>query len=152
MKIAEALTRLKDLKGKFSKLQDEIHSNATFQQLDPTEEVPNTESVLSELVNVSAEISSLKTRVTRTNILCGLSNKIYEMEHLKSCITQLEPLTKYKQVQTVMRGYEADSGVMKNLATFDVKKLADKVQSYRESVRALDLELQRLNWEKDLVE
>lgn len=116
-------------------------------------EVPSIEEQLSELVDVSLEIACLKSRIARTNAEHGLSIKIHTMEHLRSCVSKLEDLTRHKQVRVNLRAIDYNSPAVKlpRYATYNVAALTETVNGYRTRIRELDLELQRLNWEVDLV-
>lgn len=154
MKLAEALVRVKDLKGKFAELQQVVYSDATFEVVDPDMEIPSIEDQLNELVSVSEEIASMKSRITRTNAERGLSIKIHTMEHLRSCVSKLEDLTRHKQIRVNLRSIDYNSPAIKlaTHATYNVAKWTETVNGYRARIRELDLELQRLNWEVDLVD
>jgi len=154
MKIAEALANIKDLKGKFSELQRHISSNAVFDLVDPDMEIPNIEDTLNEIVEVSSAISKLKCRIARTNAASGSINKIHTMEHLRSCISSLEHLTHNQQVSARFHNinYSESSVKLVSHATYNVEQCTEKLNLFRKQLRELDLELQRLNWEVDLVE
>lgn len=154
MKLAEALVRIKDLKGKVAELSRVLQTDMFFEKIDDMQEVPSTEGVLVELEKVTETLADLKTRIAKTNAQHGLVDKINEMEQLRSLISQLDMLARQKQRVVNLRrvDYEGPAIQIATLATYDVAALAEKVQSFRSRVRELDLELQRLNWEVDLVE
>lgn len=153
MKLAEALVRIKDLKGKFTELQRVLYSDQLFQVVDTEMEIPSIEDKLDELIDVSNEISKLKCRIAYTNASNGLTDKIHTMEHLRSCVGKLEELTHNKQVVVNLRSINYGEPAVKlpTHATYDVARLTRTVDTFRKQIRELDLELQRLNWEVDLV-
>jgi len=154
MKIAEALVKIKDLKGKFAELTRVIYSDTTFELLDPKMEVPSIETQLGEMVSVSEEIARIKSCVAATNAKSGLTSKIHTMEHLRSCVSKMEELTHKKQSQIVLRTIDYGQPAMKieTRATYDVTAWTETINGFRTRIRELDLELQHLNWEVDLVE
>ena len=154
MKLAEALVRIKDLKGKSAELQRVVYSDATFDVVDENLEVPTIEKSLNDLVSVSEETAKLKARIALTNVNNGLTAKLHEMEHLRSLISQLEPLTRNKQVVVNLRSvaYNEPAVKMETRATYNVSEWTKQLNECRDRIRALDLELQRANWEVDLVD
>lgn len=154
MKIAEALVRIKDLKGKFAELEKSFYNNTTFDLLDSEMEAPDLTPAIDDIIEVSENISKLKARVALTNVTHGLHNKIHEMEHLRSVVKRLGELTREKQSQVMLRTLNYGEATVKvtTVATYDVEKLIERVQGFRDRIREIDLELQRLNWEIDLVE
>lgn len=153
MKIAEALVRIKDLKGRCAELQRIIASDSKFDLIDDME-VPSIQNEINEFEKLSREISNLKTQITKTNSEHGLTQMIHDMEHFRSCVSKFEPLTRNKQHSVELRtvGFGETAQKIHTHATYDVEVMKDTVDIYRENVRKLDLKLQRLNWEIDLVE
>ena len=151
MKLAEALTKIKDLKGKVASLNLQINSDSTFQKLDELTEVPSVEGLLTELTEVLAELRSLKTKVDTANVKSGLADKIHEMEQLRYAIKTLEGLSRLKQeTRSLTRlDYGTPPVPVTTVATFNVANLNSQLEVYRRRVRELDLELQRLNWQID---
>ncbi|KKM62750.1 hypothetical protein LCGC14_1518470 [marine sediment metagenome] len=154
MKLAEALVRIKDLKGKSAELQRVTYEDATFDIVDEDIEVPSIEESLTTLVTVSRETASLKSRIARTNATHGLTDKLHEMEHLRSLVSKLEPLTRNKQIVVNLRhiNYNDTATKIPTHATYDVEAWTKKLNEYRDKIRQIDLDLQRLNWEVDLVD
>ena len=116
---------------------------------------PSIEEILEDLVSVSKETASLKSRIARTNAAHGLTDKLHEMEHLRSLISKLEPLTRNKQITVQLRLLNFNSDVQtkfKTHAAYDVKHWTKKLNVYRNRIRQFDLNLQQLNWEIDLVD
>jgi hypothetical protein len=154
MKIAEALVKVKDLKGKLRELSETINANSTFRIVEENQKVPSIEVELDLLVTLSRELATLKTRIAKTNATKGLTDKINEMEQLRGVVKMLEPLTKIKQdhkdYQTI--DYGSDPILLTTVATYNVSNRVDEVVVIRDRIRKLDLELQRLNWQVDLVE
>jgi len=152
MKIAEALTQIKDLKGKVAKLTRHASYNGAFEVLDESQEVPSIEETLVELEDSATALSNLKTRVTKTNAANGLTDKINEMERLRSLVSNLDNLTLTKQDTVSLRhiSYDQPPAPVHTFATYDVEALTNKVDTFRARIREIDLELQRRNWEVDL--
>lgn len=154
MKLAEALVQVKDLKGKVADLNRRIQNDAVFDQVDEGQEVPDTSLLIEELITLTRNLGGLKTRVARTNAQYGLVDKINEMAQLRSLVAQLEGLTNHKQSTTKLRRIDFGEPHVKMQvhATYNVEEVASRVEEMRNRIRKLDLELQRLNWEVDLVD
>lgn len=154
MKLAEALVRIKDLKGKSAELQRIVFEDSTFEVVDEDLEIPSIETPLQDLVLVSQETANLKSRIARTNAINGLTDKLHEMEHLRSIVSKTEALTRIKQVTVSLRhvGYNDAATKISTHATYDVERVKIWNNELRDKIRKLDLDLQRLNWEVDLVD
>lgn len=152
MKLAEALTKVKDLKGKAASLQRDIQTDSQFQKLDADMEVPSIENLLVQLSEVLEELRTLKTRIDTANVKNGLADKIHEMEQLRSAIKSLEPLARVKaEVKSLQRvDYTSPAVPVVTVATFNVLNLNNQLEAHRRRVRELDLELQRLNWQVEV--
>lgn len=154
MKIAEALVRIKDIKGKLNSLMTEISGELYYEQIDVNEPIPNVDPTINDFCSLSQELANYKNRINQTNAHNGLSAKIYRMEALRSMIKQLENLTRAKQVTVRLQriDYEGPATKMSTFATYNVEALSKRVEAARAEIREIDLELQRLNWEIDLEE
>lgn len=152
MKLAEALTQIKDLKGKVAALTIEIQTENTFQRIDEEDVAPSIEDKFEELSNTLLAMRELKTRIDQANVEGGLADKIHEMEQLRYHIKALEPISKTKQEQKSLLHSYGDSAATRiiTVATFDVAKLNERLNTCRARLRELDLELQRLNWEVEV--
>lgn len=154
MKIAEALVQIKDLKGKVGELGRNFQMDALFEQVEELQEVPSSEEKIEEYLRLSQELGKLKARVAVTNAKHGLTYKITEMEQLRGTIAQLEVLARHKQetVRLSRAMYGEQQSKIRVVATFNVEALAEKLTAARKRLRELDLELQKTNWQVDLVE
>ena len=152
MKIAEALVRMKDVKGKIAETQRTIQMDALFKKVDESQVIPNIEGVILSLGSLAQELSTLKTRVAKTNAKHGLVEKIYEMDKLKYMVSALESHAKSKQETTSLEyvSYGDKPVPLTTYATFDVSELAAKVEGMKTRIREVDMELQKLNWQIDL--
>ena len=76
------------------------------------------------------------------------------MEALRSLVSKLEELSRHKQVKTILKSVNYGDPPVKiaTHATYDVEAWTEKLNAYRDRVRELDVELQKLNWEIDLVD
>lgn len=154
MKLAEALVRIKDIKGRINELTREASADSSFEQVEELSEVPSIEPVLEGLRLTIQTLSDLKVRIARTNVEHGLVEKIKEMEMLRSLISTLDPLARQKQKVVQLRriDYEGPAQAMTTFATYNVATLTEELIVHRQRVRELDLELQRLNWQVELVD
>jgi hypothetical protein len=150
MKVAEALTKIKDIKGKIISLQQTLLSDASFQVIEEGQEVPNIETELQELTMVMRELQDLKTKIYVANVKNNLINKIHEMEQLKITIKTLEPLSKMKQETKMRDNYATVPNIIHTMATFNVESMKSVLDNHRRRLRELDLELQQLNWTVDI--
>ena len=117
-------------------------------------EVPNIDNLIADLIELSEDLSVFKTRIAKTNARHGLTDKIHEMEALRSTISRLEPLARNKQQSVHLNrlSYDGPAVPVPTYATYDVETLVETVDGLRDRVRVLDMDLQRLNWEIDLEE
>ena len=152
MKLAEALVKAKDLKGKLSSLHNEIVSEQYFEKLDASQEVPNHEAEIVELVDVSDELRQLKTKIDLTNAKHGITDKIHEMEKLRYLVNSFSSLCGSKQETVQLRrvDYEGPAVPITTVATYNVENAKKQLEKYRDDLRSLDLEIQKLNWQIDL--
>ena len=152
MKIAEALTKIKDLKGKSAKLHQTLMADATFQVIDSFIKAPDSEVTINELTQILEEIKNTKVKIDTANVKYGLTSKIKEMEQLRYAIKILEPLTFLKQETKKLErcDYDSPPSPVLTVATYNVSALTERVENMRNKVRQLDLELQRANWELDV--
>ena len=139
MKIAEALIRIKDMKGKLSELDRKIKTDQTFEQIDSSMAMPNIKEFIIELVDLSNELACVKTNITKTNSKHGLTDKINEMETLRSVISRLEGLTYTKQDRVELKRVDYDSPPVPVhiLATYNVEGLASELDAYKARIREL---------------
>lgn len=154
MKIAEALVQAKDIKGKVADLTRRIQADALFEQVEEGQEVPDISLLIEELITLTRNLGNLKSRIARTNAQRGLVDKINEMAQLRSLVAQLDSLSNNKQSTTKLRRIDfGEPHVKMNfVATYNVEEVSNCLEEMRSRIRALDLELQRLNWEVDLVD
>jgi len=152
MKLAEALVRAKDLKGKLTSLHQELSMETQFEQVDKTQEVPNTQPLIDQMISVSEDLRALKTRIDLTNAKSGLADKIHEMEKLRYLVNTLNNLTSLKQEVTHLRRIDFDGPAqpVTTVTTFNVERLKLQLEVYQSSLRTLDLEVQKTNWQIDL--
>jgi len=153
MKLAEALIRIKDLKGKAAELNRVVYTDTVFERIDAEEEIPSIEDSLEEFVSVSGEIASLKSRIARTNASNGAADKIHEMESLRSVVSKLEDLSHNKQSRTILKSVTYGDPPVKitTHATYDVEAWTNRLKEFRSRIREIDVALQTLNWEVELV-
>lgn len=152
MKIAQALSQIKDLKGKVNTLSSRIVSGRTFRRLVESQEVPSIEPLLDEYVRLNKELRTLKSRLVKTNVKHGLHKKIHEMEMLRSIVSSLNHLTEVEQERIDLEriDYDGPAQTLTTYATFSVSEMAAGLDENRARIRELDMELQQANWVIDL--
>ena len=154
MKLAEALTQQKDLKGKIAKAQTKLHQKLTVLKLTPDVPVPDNDALIKEITELSEKLANLKNRIAASNVKHGLAGKIYQLQEAEFLVTMLEPLTttEQKTVEFHGGGYGQQQEKVDVHATFDVAKAKELHATQQKRLRELDLELQKQNWLIDLVE
>ena len=154
MKVAEALAQVKDLKGKISDVQTQIHTNYVFKKVTDLQEVPSINDLLDEFEQLNDALRKLKTRIAKTNVVNGLSTRLHEMEMLRYWVKGLEVLQHVKQETISLErvDYDGPAQPFTTYATFNVADLAAQLEEARLRIRKLDMELQQLNWSTDLEE
>ena len=155
MKLAEALVQMKDMKGKMAQLIRKIQFDQLFERVDESQVIPNNvDDFIDDYVTLSETLVDMKTRVATTNVENGLTVKIHRMESLRSLISQLESLTCNKQERLDLKhiSYDKPPVPVSTFATYNVENLTLMLDNLRDEIRSLDLELQRLNWEVELVD
>jgi hypothetical protein len=154
MKIAEALIKIKEVKGKLASLLVDISSEQYYEQLDVNEPIPNVDPLISDYCTISQQLADYKARINKTNIRHGLAQKIYRMEALRSTIKQFEGMTRAKQktVRLHRVDYEGPATQLVTYTTYNVEELAARIDKARAEIREIDLDLQRQNWQLDLEE
>lgn len=150
MKLAEALTKVKDLKGKVSELQSQLQLDALFEVVDTSSPVPSLTETISELTQVLESLRQLKTKIDAANVKHGLADKIHEMEQLRYAVKALDELTKHKQEVKRIDRYSQAQSVILTVATYNVSELTEQVGGMRDRIRQLDLDLQKSNWQVDV--
>ena len=150
MKLAEALTKVKYLKGKVAGLQLQLQSDALFEVVDTSSPILILTETITELTQVLENLRQLKTRIDTANVKHGLADKIHEMEQLRYAVKVLDELTKHKQEVKKIDRYSQTQSVILTVATYNVSELTGQVDTMRDRIRQLDLELQKTNWQVDV--
>ena len=151
MKIAEALSRVKALKGRLSRLFSLAAANLYHVEGETPEF--SASALLAEWWETAKELRGLMVALQRTNhrvrLPSGLTlaEALLEMADLRSRAAQYERLVQAKPQNQYLR----DERVVYRTA-IPADRLVQTVEEATAAIRALDNEIQRTNWTNDLVE
>ena len=150
MKLAEALSKRKDLQDRISQLQGRICNNVKVQDgeqplEDPAELMKTLESCLSQLEELIARINA-----TNMNTVVGkrtLTEMMAEREVLGKRINTLRAIFN-KATESEDRYSRSE---IKKVTIIDVKALSKKIDSLSQKMRKLDIEIQTANFTTELI-
>lgn len=152
MKLGEALTLRRRQAEKLNDLRGRIKANALVQEGDtPSEDVA---ALLDEYEKLSDEHRRLVLRINRTNLETVVDQRklaylISDREHLNR-IRNMLALT--AQAASASRGdYRYLRSEIKFTPTVDVSALRQRIDATQQSINALDMRIQEINWATDLV-
>ncbi len=154
MKLAEALTQVKDIKGKIAKLEGQLQSKTTVTMLAKDVVVPDHDAIFEEVSKLSTALARLKTRIVETNVKYDLMHKIHEFQEAKFAVSFLQTFADVEQKSYTLQGgaFGQNQEKYEQVATFNVAKVKETLEAKQKALRALDLQLQRENWQVDLVD
>lgn len=154
MKIAEALTKGKDLKGKIAALQKTLSSKLTVTKFSEEQVIPEHDPLIADIVSLTEELAELKSRIVKTNVANGLIPTIHELQEAKFMVGLLDDLDGIEQETVSLQTAGIGNAPMKvkTLATFNVANAKALHQTFQTKLRSMDLELQKRNWEIDLID
>jgi len=150
MKLAEALSKRKDIQDRISQLQGRICNNVKVQDgeqplEDPAELMKTLESCLSQLEELIARINA-----TNMNTVVGkrtLTEMMAEREVLGKRINTLRAIFN-KATESEDRYSRSE---IKKVTIIDVKALSKKIDSLSQKMRKLDIEIQTANFTTELI-
>lgn len=150
MLLAEALVERADAQTRLSELERRISENARVQEGDAPSEDPDV--LLEEAAEVISRLRRLIVAINATNATTTMPDGM----------TVTEALARRDELATRIRlllqaGKAAAAHVprfgraeIRDVAMLDVKALREEADRLREERRALDVELQRVNWSAEL--
>lgn len=152
MKLAEALALRADASRRVEQLRNRITSNARYQEGEPPSE--DAAALLAEADEVLAELESLIRRVNRTNAATAFGDGT-----LTDAIARRDILRLRHSVLTVAADAAAGQGGMRQLrselrwlSALPVAELRSRAGEVARELRVLDVDIQRTNWEADLLD
>jgi len=153
MKIAEGLARRADIQKKLSELQGRFRASAQVQEGDQPVEDP--QELVRQMAALSLELEALVLRLNRSNL------QVIEGQTILDRITQRDLL---KQQAGLMKAL-ADAATVtvgpfarysrteiKTVPLVDPTPLREQADQLTAAARALDMEIQRLDWTTDMVD
>ena len=156
MKLAEALALRADADRRADHLRSRIIANARYQEGEPPSE--DAEGLLAEADTVLGDLETLIRRINRTNAAVDLGDgtltdalarrDILRMRH--SLVSAAADAAAGKEQQR-QYGRQLRSE-LKMLAALPVAQLRRRADTLARDIRALDLRIQRADWEHDLLE
>ena len=151
MKLAEALSRRKDLQKRIAQLRSRIAANVRVQEGEqPLENPAELRIELHECLN---ELEDLIWRINVTNMQLKSSSGV----PLTRLLAQRDVLTmRINAMRHIFEAATATSNrlmrsVIKTVTVIDVKGLGREIDSHAVRLRQLDMEIQALNFAADLL-
>ncbi len=151
MKLAEALILRADLQKRIEQLRTRLNNNAKVQENDTPAELP--ETLLAELNECIIQLSDLIKKINKTNCTSfsgnvSLSDLIAERDTLTLKAGILRTF-----IETASRKVELYSNKeIRVLSTVNVSALQKELDGLSKKIRETDTELQKANWNIDLIE
>lgn len=152
MKIAEALISKADQKERLYQLKERLMVNCKIQEGDEPSEDPK--DLLREIESVLENYEEMTRRITKTNSKTNFSGETTLADALsKKEIIKLE----HKMLSEVLK----ESSVSENrysrseikfISTLDIKALRKKIDDLAKEYRMLDTEIQKINWQTELLD
>ena len=165
MTIQEALNKVKDLKAEASKLASAAVNQQTrvyYLDVDPNIYPPlqiETVELLNKYKAIQKEIHKLKLQIQSTNVVSGITALIQELDYCYTIHSALERFGDTEQVTDPIlvgdKGYgvSTSSNTFKVIeATYSVSNIKTEVEEISNRISELKLEIQRRNWETELIE
>ena len=152
MRLAEALILRADCQKRFEQLKQRIVGNAKVQEGD--EPAENPQQLIQEMEAVSDELLQLVQRINRTNAFTQLENG----QSLSDSLAQRDALMAKRAAYSNLASAAAvtqsrtSRSEIKFKSTVSVPEIQNTVNTLSKAYRALDSQIQELNWKTDLVE
>ena len=151
MKLAEALLERADLQRRIEALQSRIVANASSQEgeepaEDPAELLVEVTRALAALEGLVTAINLANTTATTTEGL-PLTAALARRESLRS---RHSILGRAADAAAGERGYRQMRSELRRLPALPVRELREQADVVARELRALDVAIQRTNWEVDL--
>lgn len=152
MKLAEALLQRADLQQDLSQLQSRIEENLLIQEGD--EPAENAVELMQRYDTQVARLGALICRINRTNTSTAFS----DTETIADAMARRDVLGRrltayraiYSEAQPTQTRYSANE--IRLIRCVDVREIQKKINAVCKEYRALDSELQALNWQTELLD
>lgn len=152
MKLAEALTLRADAARRVEQLRARIVANSRYQEGDEPDEDPV--ALLAEADQVLDELESLIRRINRTNAATPLGDGT-----LTDALARRDVLRTRHGVLSAAAGNDSVAyrgrqlrSELRWLSAVPVAELRTRADEVARQIRAIDVDIQRTNWEVDLLD
>lgn len=153
MKLAEALMQRADLQRRIEQMRGRIRSNARYQEGEEPPEDPG--ALVEEVSRLLDELETLVVAVNLTNSTTRLPSGVTMTEALARRETLRARFTLLSGAADAAQGIGAASRQMRSelreFAALPVRDLRRRADEVARAGRELDVEIQRANWEAELV-
>ncbi len=151
MKLAEALILRADLQKKIEQLRTRLNNNAKVQENDFPSEDPK--ALMEELNECISQLTILIKRINRTNSVSYVNNiSLSDMIAERDTLTLKASILR-NFIEIAGRKVELYSNKeIRILSTVDVPSLQKEIDILSKEIRETDMELQKANWNTDLVD
>ncbi len=152
MKLAEALVLRADLQKRIEQLRDRLQQSALVQEGEQPPENP--QELLAELERLINELTSLITRINRTNVSAETASGV----SITAALARRDTLALQYSVLDAVANRAGDRvsrysrTEIRTVPTVDVAALRRQLDRLAEQRRELETALQAANWTSDLVE
>jgi len=148
MKLAAAFAERKDIKRKIQELQSLATSNVMieYRKDEKKPEIENPMILMDEVVKLSERESALTVQINLANNRNGLMEKSNQRDMYRNLSQYYRSLV--NSSRGIGRGYRQEDMLCE--CTIDVKEATKMADSYANTARKLDLEIQELDWTVEL--
>lgn len=145
MKLAEALNERADLQKKIASIRERLQHNVLIQEGDTPAESP--EELFKQLDSLIKRFALLISTINKFNLSAGLTDLLATRDAAILYHSSLSSI-----LQTLNHSTERYArNEIKSVRTVNVTDVQDKVDGLAKQIRELNNEIQRMNWEKDIV-
>lgn len=151
MKLAEALILRAEKQRRIEQLKNRVLENVRIQEGDEVSEKP--EELLKSIDENLEELLTLIKRINNTNNKTEYEENISLSEALAKrdiIIKKRSLLTQISEEASIKNNRYSNSEI-KYISTIDVSEIQNQIGKLSEEWRKLDTEIQRLNWNTDLI-
>ena len=152
MKLAEALMQRADIQTRIQELRDRLVKSAVVQEGEQPPEDP--QELLRELDTLTEQLEELIRNINRTNLQAQLENGTTLTDALAKrdvIATKRGALQHLVNAASVSVNRYSKSEI-KLLPTVDIREIRKQLDRLARDYRELDAEIQRVNWETELIE
>lgn len=151
MKLAEALILRADLQRRLEQLKRRAIENARIQEGDQVAEDP--EDLLDKIDSLLEELVELIRRINSTNNSTSFDGE----DSLTDALAKRDGIIKKRSIlsdiaeEASLRNNRYSNSEIKYVSTLNVSDLQDEITRLSEEWRRIDTEIQRLNWNVELI-